>query len=219
MFSKTRDVDEANDIKVREAVRKAKIECDEEWKDRMRVMDRRAIDEADELRNEIATLKRRLEEAQRDADLTRRKIGISKIDGKQEALGEIDALKGSIIEMEEAARQVSIELRKAKDENVVLNGKVSACSLQVVQANAEADAAKAASVTALGDTQINSSALGQATVRIQQIDTECAQLRAENTMLRRENETKAAEVGTFTLSLIHMRYIEVSFKHSAQRTV
>ena len=59
-----------HEIRLREAVRKVRTE-------------------ADALRAEMALLKRRLEETQREADNSKRKITLSKADGKMEAQAEV----------------------------------------------------------------------------------------------------------------------------------
>lgn len=80
-----------HEIRLREAVRKARTEAEEESREKTRLVERRYIDEADALRAEMALLKRKLEETQREADNSKRKITLSKQDGKLEAQTEVRA--------------------------------------------------------------------------------------------------------------------------------
>ncbi len=66
-----------------------RTEADEELREKLRGADRRHLEEADALRAEMALLKRRLEETQREADNSKRKITLSKADGKMEAQAEV----------------------------------------------------------------------------------------------------------------------------------
>ena len=61
-------------------------------------------------------------------------------------------------------------------------------------AAAECEAAKATSTSAVQEAQTNSGAMQAAQHKIQQLDSECAQLKAEITMLRRDKETLTLEV-------------------------
>jgi hypothetical protein len=80
---------DVHEIRLREAVRKARTEAEEEAKEKQRVAERRHLEEGDAVRAELALLKRRLEEAQREADNSKRKITLSKQDGKMEAQAEV----------------------------------------------------------------------------------------------------------------------------------
>jgi regulator of replication initiation timing len=80
---------DVHEIRLREAVRKARTETEEEYREKIRTSERRSLEEADALRAEIALVKRKLEETQREADNAKRKITLSKQDGKAEAQAEV----------------------------------------------------------------------------------------------------------------------------------
>jgi hypothetical protein len=82
-------VTDVHEIRLREAVRKARTEAEEEAKEKQRVAERRHLEEGDAVRAELALRKRRREEAQREADNSKRKITLSKQDGKMEAQAEV----------------------------------------------------------------------------------------------------------------------------------
>lgn len=102
----------------------------------------RHLDEMDEVKAELLLSKRRHEEALRELDSMRRKATLSKLDGRQEANIEVDALKAAAADLEEQIRTHSSENRKLREEIVSLNGRLSTALQSVIQANAEADAAK-----------------------------------------------------------------------------
>lgn len=78
-----------HEIRLREALRKARTEAEEELREKTRLLERRHVEEADALRADMALLKRKLEETQREADISKRKITLSKQDGKLEAQAEV----------------------------------------------------------------------------------------------------------------------------------
>lgn len=81
-----------HEIRLREAVRKARSDTEEEYREKIRVIERRSLEELDAVRAEMALLKRKLEETQREADNSKRKITLSKQDGKMEAQAEVSLI-------------------------------------------------------------------------------------------------------------------------------
>jgi regulator of replication initiation timing len=77
------------DIRSREVVRKTRAETEEEYREKIRSAERRMLEETDALRAEMALLKRKLEETQREADAAKRKGTLSKADGRLEAQAEV----------------------------------------------------------------------------------------------------------------------------------
>lgn len=80
---------DVHEIRLREAVRKARADTEEEYREKVRTAERRSVEELDAARAEMAQLKRKLEEALREADSAKRKISLSKADGKLEAQAEV----------------------------------------------------------------------------------------------------------------------------------
>ena len=78
-----------HEIRLREAVRKSRAETEEEYREKMRTTERRALEEMDAVRAEMALLKRKLEETQRECDNAKRKVTLSKADGKLEVQAEV----------------------------------------------------------------------------------------------------------------------------------
>lgn len=83
---------DVHEIRLREAVRKARSDTEEEYREKIRVIERRSLEELDAVRAEMALLKRKLEETQREADNSKRKITLSKQDGKMEAQAEVSLI-------------------------------------------------------------------------------------------------------------------------------
>lgn len=193
-LNRIRELEDAHEIKLREAVRRVKSDVEEDWKDRIQSIERRHNDEIDELKADVATTRRRLEEAQREADAARRKVNISRTDGKLEAQLETEGIKSGLRESEELNRQLSSEIKKLREDHASLTGKYAAlqqiCDVSVV----EAEAAKARAASTIAEAQTNQAAFTQALQRIQQLDSDSAQLRAENMMLRREVENRSADL-------------------------
>lgn len=82
---------DVHEIRLREAVRKARTDTEEEYREKVRTAERRSIEELDAVRAELVQLKRKCEEAQREADSAKRKISLSKADGRLEAQAEVGA--------------------------------------------------------------------------------------------------------------------------------
>lgn len=78
-----------HEIRLREAVRKARTDTEEEYREKVRTAERRGVEELDAVRAELLQLKRKYEEVQREADNAKRKVTLSKADGKLEAQAEV----------------------------------------------------------------------------------------------------------------------------------
>ena len=68
-------------------------------------------DEVDEIKSELNLNKRRHEESLRELDSMRRKVTLSKMDGRQEANIEVDAMKATVADLEEQIRTHTSENR------------------------------------------------------------------------------------------------------------
>jgi chromosome segregation ATPase len=74
--STIRDAEDKADIRAREAQRKAKADAEDEWKDRLKSAENRWSDELSDARSETAAVKRRLDDALREADEARRRVSL-----------------------------------------------------------------------------------------------------------------------------------------------
>lgn len=192
--AKLRDVEESYELKLREAARKSKMETDEDWKEKQRVSERKHTEELESLRGETITLKRRLDDATREVENMKRKVSNSKVDGMLEVQGEADSVRATLRELEEAHRVQTIELRKAREENVTLNSRLISAIQASQIAAAEAEAAKNISANAVHESSSNNNALMQATHRIMQLDSDLAVAKAENHILLKEKEAVTSEL-------------------------
>ena len=122
--SKVRESDENFDIRIKEAVRRNKIECEEELREKLKSSERRHLEAIEEIKLEITTYKRKLEDSLRENDSLRRKILLSKQDGKQESQIEIDVLNNNIKEIEDQLRTQSSDNRKLREELSIVNNKL-----------------------------------------------------------------------------------------------
>jgi chromosome segregation ATPase len=91
--------------------------------------------------------------------------------------------------------------RKLKDDLASVNNRLSTALQSTFQANAEADASKSIASAAVTDSQVNSAAFAQAMHRMQVMDVEMAQIKAENTILKRDIESQASEIRKTKASL------------------
>lgn len=192
--SKVRDIEDLAETRLRESVRKARLETEEEYREKIRVIERKAQDELESSRVDMTVLKRKLDEAIRDVDHVKRKSVLSKSDGKLEAQAEIDALKLSLVEQEEQDRKQASELRKLREDNASIQGRLAGLiqSLQVAQA--ESDSLRASNLKAVRDDQEHNGAYQQAMQRILTLDSEVAKYKAECFVLRKDREEQALEL-------------------------
>jgi len=189
MDSRVRGEEDAAEDRLRDAVRRE----EDKWKDKVKSIERRYNDDLEEIRAELAAAKRKNDDLQREIESARKKIILSREDGKLEALAEFEASKRSLSEEVQNKTQ-STELKKLREDYAILAGKM-ASALQMAQVSAaEAEAAKAQASSAVAEGQTSHSALIQATQRMQHLDNECSQLRAEISLVRRENESQLAEL-------------------------
>jgi hypothetical protein len=113
-------------------VKRARADVEEDWKERLKSAERRSAEDLEELRMEIVAAKRRQEDAQREADAARRKVVLSKEDGKQEASTELESARKAVQVAEEQLRVQTTELRKLREDHIVLASKLSS-AMQMTQ--------------------------------------------------------------------------------------
>ena len=219
--SRVRDSEEAADSRIRESQRKAKADADDDWKEKIKVyllclfppslrpiytffipnrifwflktIERRHSLEMEEVKIDTISAKKKLEECQLQLEATKRKMELSKEDAKLEGKVEADEAKATVKELEAQLRSLGAEFRKHRDDHGAMAGRL-ASALQTAQvAMAESEAAKAQAAGAMSEGQTSHSALIQATHRIQQLDLEVGQLKAELLLHRSQGEVEGGE--------------------------
>lgn len=192
--ARLRDYELAAEVRTRDAVKKARNDCEDDSKERLRIQERRYNEELTIAKDDLMAAKRKAEELLRDVDDTRRKVTLSKEEGKLEIQVEFEHSKQALSDAEHKIKAQTLEMKKLREDHISIAGRLGS-ALQIAQiSNAEAEAAKATTSSAVTESQTNHAALVQATQRIQQIDSEAARYRAEAVLLRRENETLQAEL-------------------------
>ena len=127
-------------------------------------------------------------------DETKKKLSLSREDGKLEGKAEVDSARAIARDLEAQLRAQVNEFKKHREDHASIAGRL-ASALQTAQvAMAECEAAKAQANGAISEGQTSHSALIQATHRMQQLDQECVALKTEYLMLRTENDTQAGEI-------------------------
>lgn len=116
VHSKVKEAAEAQEVKDRELLRKQRQEVEDEFKEKLRKIERRGLDEADVLQSDISGLKRQVDDLLRENDVLKRKVIVSKDDGRQESLSEVEKLREKLRSFEEEDRKKSLDLKKAKDD-------------------------------------------------------------------------------------------------------
>lgn len=191
---KLRDVEEACEVRIRDTARKTRLDIEDDWKERMKSLERRHSEVVEELKSELASSKRRQEELQREADSAKRRVALSKEDGKLEMLSEVEELKQKLADSEQQARNQSNDLRKVREDHAILAGKLSSAQQMAQILRNEAEAAKAEAASAVSEGHVNHVALTQAIQRIQALDSENGSIRAEVILLRKDNENQSIEL-------------------------
>lgn len=189
-----RDTSEKWEERVREASRTGRQEIEQEWRERFKTTERRNEEDLQEARDEVRASKVRAEDAIKEMDALRRRVSESREDGKLEAKLELEKLRSEVDEYEAKSRAQGLELRRLREEHVDVGSRLAAAlqAAQVAQAEGEAARSQAASIVAEGKS--SHTALVQATNRIQSLDSDCAKLKAENLLHRREIDAQQAEM-------------------------
>ena len=147
----------------------------------------------EEAKIETISNKKKLEESILQLEASKRKLELSKENGKLEGRVEAEEAKATVKELEAQLRSLGSEFRKHRDDHGAMAGRL-ASALQTTQvAMAESEAAKAQAAGAMSEGQTSHSALIQATHRIQQMDLELAQLKAELLLHRSQGELETGE--------------------------
>ena len=138
--------------------------------------------------------KRKYDECMELLEATKRKAGLSKENGILEGRAEMEAARANVRELESQLRLREAEFSKYRDDHGAMAGRL-ASALQTAQVSvAESEVAKAQAVGAISDGQVSHGALLQATLRIQQLDSECVQLKSELLLLRSQGEGQEGEL-------------------------
>lgn len=187
---KLRESEGEHELQLKEAVRKARVETEEEFKERMRHLEKRFLDEQEMQKDELTLLKRRLDEAQREVESAKRKVALSRSDGILEAQNDLDKLKKQLIELEDKDRIQSYELRKAKDENESLQGRLQTALKAVEETSTQVEALKLRAQATQSEDSLSTAALQQSVQKIHATEEQVAQLKAENLLLRKEKDAQ-----------------------------
>lgn len=159
----------------------------------MQTIERRHSLEMEEMKIDTISMKKKLEESQLLLEATKRKMELSNEDAKLEGRVEADEAKATVKELEAQLRSLGSEFRKHRDDHGAMAGRL-ASALQTAQvAMAESEAAKAQAAGAMSEGQTSHSALIQATHRIQQLDLEVGQLKADLLLHRSQGELEGGE--------------------------
>jgi hypothetical protein len=141
--SRVKEMEDSAEFKLRESQRRVKSDVEEDWKERTKTIERRMNLDIEELKNDSIIQKRKLEESTKLYDEMKRKVGLSKEDGRLEGLAENESLRSSVNDLEAQLKAESNEHRKHREDHMALAGRL-ASALQTTQiANAECEAAKA----------------------------------------------------------------------------
>lgn len=160
----------------------------------MQSLERRHAIEIEELKSEVTSYKRKYDECMELLEATKRKAGLSKENGILESRVEMEAARASVRELESQLRLREAEFSKYRDDHGAMAGRL-ASALQTTQVSvAECEVAKAQAVGAMSDGQVSHGALLQATLRIQQLESESVQLKSELLLLRSQGEGQEGEL-------------------------
>ena len=110
---------------MREAQRKARADLDDEHSERMKVAERRWLADLDDAKTETVAVRKKLDDALRQAEEARRRVGLSKEDGRSEAQGELDAARERLRELDSQVAAQGGEIRRLRDEQASLAGRLA----------------------------------------------------------------------------------------------
>jgi hypothetical protein len=182
------EAEDQNAERIREITKKIRQEVENEWKERLRVNERRFQDDIDDLNSQIAISKKRCDEALKEVEVQKKRIVSSREDGRLEILAELEETKQQLSASEQQGRVLGTEIKKLREDQITLSSRLTNAMQQMQVANAEADTARLSNTSALNDYQAANAALIAATQRIAAMDVDNANLRAEVMALKRENE-------------------------------
>lgn len=177
-----------------ERLRRTRDDVETEMKEKIKSIERRNTDDMEELRGELKTAKAKAAESTREAETAKRKLGMSKEEGKMESQGQVVNLRGELEAAEEVQRVHQAEMRRLREDNVELGSKLAAALQSSQVAVAEAEMAKAQASNVVAEGQSSHTALVQATTRLQDMDTDMARLRGELLLQKKEADAAQAEL-------------------------
>lgn len=187
-----REKDDEYNQKIRDMTKKIRLEVEEEWKDRLKSLERRSQEEKNEISSDLIALKRRYEETQKEIEIQKKRIIASKEDGKLEIMTELEDTKQSFHASEEKVRLLSGELKKLREDYVTISSRLTGTLQQIQVYASENETLKVAHTSAINDSTSTNHALVHATQRVAAMDIDISNLRAEIVLLKRENEELAS---------------------------
>jgi len=188
------DLETDFDARLRETVKKTRLDIEDEWRERLKGTERRLLEEIDNLKIELAVARRRADDAERDAELSRKKVVAVKEEGVSGALVEFDRAQRAQVELEDLCQQQKEEIKRLREDHISLSERLASALLQMQVAASDAENAKADAKIAVTDSQTIHSALVQATQRLHDADLENMKLRSEVALMKQQLETKTVEV-------------------------
>ena len=197
---KLRNVNDESGDRGRESLRKVRAEVEEDMKERLRSSDRRHNEELEALKESFAKEKKKSEELREEVESYRKKLLSNSETLRSDINEELERMKVKAAEAEEAVLQRDQELRQVREQYVATASKL-AVALQVSSvASAEMEALRVTSASASAEAHTCHAALVQATQRLQTLEGEIVGIKAENYLVRQENESLAAELRKVKLS-------------------
>jgi chromosome segregation ATPase len=173
------------------------VEIEDDYQDKLRSIERRSAADTrstDALRADLNSMRRRAEESETEVEVARRRVIEARQLARDEARSEVEAKLAEVRSQEEQQQEGLKELRTLRETQAGLSSRLADALQQVAVANAEADAARAASLGATSEGQTTHQALVQATQRLTSLDGELARSRAELLVARQENDSLSAEL-------------------------
>lgn len=191
---KQREMDETVEMAVREALRKQRQQQDEDTLEKQRQRDRLALEIQDTLRSEVQALKRKVDEGQREQDILKRKVALSRDEVRLEFQAELENAQQQTRELQEQERLRGGEVRQLREELLQMQQKYALATQQLQQSSLEAQALQQQQQTMLQETATQNTAFLQATQRAIVLEQELAHVRANKEALQREKDRLEIEL-------------------------
>ncbi len=191
---KLRETNNTWENKLREAVRTERAEIETDWKEKIKQIERRGQEDLEASRDDMRLAKARQGDMLKEMEVLRKRVDTSKEDAQLESKLQLEKLHNELIETETKSRALSLELRKLREEHIEVSSRLAAALQSKEVAVAEAEAAKSQASAIVSEGKSSHTALVQATNRIQALDSECARLKAENLLQRKEADSQLHEL-------------------------
>jgi hypothetical protein len=191
--SKIKEIEENSDFKAKELHRKLKQDTEEEYHEKVKVIERKHLEELDVIKSDLQAQKRKFDDLSRDYEFLKRKSFYSKEETHIEAQKELDAYKSKFFELEETHLQKISENKKLQEEILNLKLRINSLTQDIQKLTMDNEHLKISQKSVTEESAVQNSVYLQTLEKISKLEIENSQLKSEVQFLYKDKDNLELE--------------------------